>query len=299
MATSSTRVEKASRGAGAYARWSADLPDEMTTAVAFMNVPPLPRAARAAAGQVRHIGAGLLLWGAARSGRGDVSSLARSSASPIMDTFGAMPSGRWTGSAWTRPTRWGYTQHVRDARRPLAGGHRGARGVAGAGSDSPLIMLELRHLGGALARLPADLSPMGTPRLQVLMYGIGGHSTPEMAEGGPGAPSPRGRGDAPVRDRRHLRNFMEFGGATQNEYSAAYAPRTGSAWSSSKTATTHRISSASTATSRLLWRGSKGLEGDTHTLATAGQFATQPAFSYCTHGGVNMIRHPSEREGVA
>jgi FAD/FMN-containing dehydrogenase len=36
-------VEKAPEMLNAYARWSAGLPDEMTTAVAFMNVPPHPR----------------------------------------------------------------------------------------------------------------------------------------------------------------------------------------------------------------------------------------------------------------
>ena len=35
-------VEKAPDVLDAYARWSVGLPDEMTTAVAFLNVPPLP-----------------------------------------------------------------------------------------------------------------------------------------------------------------------------------------------------------------------------------------------------------------
>ncbi|HET9965845.1 MAG TPA: FAD-binding oxidoreductase, partial [Rubrobacter sp.] len=35
-------VEKAPEVLEAYARWSADLPDEMTSGVAFLNVPPLP-----------------------------------------------------------------------------------------------------------------------------------------------------------------------------------------------------------------------------------------------------------------
>ena len=35
-------VEKAPEVLDAYARWSADLPDEMTSSVAFLNVPPLP-----------------------------------------------------------------------------------------------------------------------------------------------------------------------------------------------------------------------------------------------------------------
>ena len=43
-------VERAREVLNAYARWSAGLPDEMTTALAFMNVPPCAPAGAAGAG---------------------------------------------------------------------------------------------------------------------------------------------------------------------------------------------------------------------------------------------------------
>jgi hypothetical protein len=51
--------------------------------------------------------------------------------------------------------------------------------VAGVESESPLIMLELRQLGGALARPPADLSPTGRRDSRFIMFGIGMSTTPE------------------------------------------------------------------------------------------------------------------------
>ena len=55
--------------------------------------------------------------------------------------------------------------------------------VAGAGSGSPLIVLELRQLGGALQRTADRLSTMGMGDSKFIMNGVGPAFTPEMAEG--------------------------------------------------------------------------------------------------------------------
>src|SRR5215213_4258095 len=54
--------------------------------------------------------------------------------------------------------------------------------LAGVESESPLIMLELRQLGGALARPPADLSPIGRRDSRFVMFGLGMSPTPEVAQ---------------------------------------------------------------------------------------------------------------------
>ncbi len=54
--------------------------------------------------------------------------------------------------------------------------------VAGADSNSPLIMLELRQLGGALSRPPADLNPMSRSDSRFIMNGIEATPVPEMVQ---------------------------------------------------------------------------------------------------------------------
>ena len=130
--------------------------------------------------------------------------------------------------------------------------------MAGAGSNSPLIMLELRHLGGALARLPADLSPMGRRDSKFLMFGAGATPTPEVAQAVQANLVRLAEEMRPYETGATYVNFLEFGGQLQNEYARPMPLKTGSAWWSSRIATTHKISSASTATSRLLGEGVRG-----------------------------------------
>src|SRR5215208_6179549 len=51
--------------------------------------------------------------------------------------------------------------------------------LAGVESKSPLVTLELRQLGGALSRPPADLSPIGRRDSRFIMYGLGFSPTPD------------------------------------------------------------------------------------------------------------------------
>ncbi len=96
--------------------------------------------------------------------------------------------------------------------------------IAGAGSGSPLIVLELRQLGGALARNADHLSTMGKGDSRFIMTGVGPAFTPEMAEGVVAylarvtdATRPFQTGDTYV-------NFMELEGASAERVKAAYAP---------------------------------------------------------------------------
>jgi FAD/FMN-containing dehydrogenase len=96
--------------------------------------------------------------------------------------------------------------------------------MAGAGSNSPLIMLELRHLGGALARLPADLSPMGRRDSKFLMFGAGATPTPEVAQAVQVNLVRLAEEMRPYETGATYVNFLEFGGATPERVRAAYAP---------------------------------------------------------------------------
>jgi FAD/FMN-containing dehydrogenase len=96
--------------------------------------------------------------------------------------------------------------------------------VAGADSGSPLEVLEIRQLGGALGRRPARPSAIGHRDSRFIMMGIGATPTPEVAD----------------RIRAHLAyvaekmrpfttgatyvNFLDLHEATPERVQAAYSP---------------------------------------------------------------------------
>jgi len=99
-------VERAREVLELYARWSADLPDEMTTAVAFMNIPPLPDIPEPLRG-----GSFVVVRAATRARTPSTARrcsvpCASGSAIPSWTPSGSCPWRRWTRSAWTRSTRW-------------------------------------------------------------------------------------------------------------------------------------------------------------------------------------------------
>jgi FAD/FMN-containing dehydrogenase len=96
--------------------------------------------------------------------------------------------------------------------------------VAVAGSGSPLIVLEIRHLGGAMGREPAQPSAVGHRDSRFVMHAIGATPTPEVAElvrahhaRLAGAMRPFATGATYV-------NFLDLAQATPERVRAAYSP---------------------------------------------------------------------------
>jgi len=96
--------------------------------------------------------------------------------------------------------------------------------VAGASSGSPLIMLEIRQLGGALERTADRLSTMGKGDSKFIMNGVGPAFTPEMAEGVVAYLARVTEATRPFQTGDTYVNFMELGGASAERVKAAYAP---------------------------------------------------------------------------
>src|SRR5918994_611604 len=217
-------VEKAPEVLEAYARWSADLPDEMTSGVAFLNVPPLPALPELLRGKSVIALRGCYCGESPGDGEELVRPMREELGEPIMDTFGMMPYAAMDSISMDPVDPMGVRQHSEmlsdlspDAIETLVE-------VAGAGSGSPLIMLEIRQLGGALARNAEHLSTMGKSDSKFIMNGVGPAFTPEMAEGVVAylarvtdATRPFQTGDTYV-------NFMELDDASAERVKAAYAP---------------------------------------------------------------------------
>ena len=96
--------------------------------------------------------------------------------------------------------------------------------VAGVDSNSPLIVLELRQLGGALERLPADLSPLGRRGSTFTMSGVGVTPTPEVAQAVQAHLAHVAEEMRPYETGATFVNFLDLDGASADRVRAAYSP---------------------------------------------------------------------------
>jgi hypothetical protein len=96
--------------------------------------------------------------------------------------------------------------------------------VARKDSNSPLIMLELRQLVGALSRPPADLlNPMGRSDSKFILNGIGVTFSPEMARAVQAYLAYVAEAVKPHASGAQYVNFMDLDGATPERVRAAYS----------------------------------------------------------------------------
>jgi FAD/FMN-containing dehydrogenase len=200
-------VERAGEVLSTYARWSAGLPEQMTTAVAFMNVPPLPRLPEPLRGRSvvavkgayagENPGDGEEMFRTVREGLGE----------PIIDTFGQMPVAQMDRISMDPVDPLGVIQHAEMLSDLSPGTVDALVRVAGAGSGSPLIMLEIRQLGGALSRAPGQPNLLNSGKFS--MNAIGATFTPEMAEAVRGRITRLIEETRPYQTGRTFVNFME------------------------------------------------------------------------------------------
>jgi FAD/FMN-containing dehydrogenase len=217
-------VEKADEVLARYASWSADLSDETTTGIAFLNIPPLPFLPEPLRGKsvitVRgcYSGespeAGEELFRPVREGLGE----------PIMDTFGVMPYAAMDAISMDPVDPMGAVQYSELLQDLTPEAIDTLIEVAGAGSGSPLIMLELRQLGRSLASAPEDLNPMGSGDAKFIMNCIGATFTPEMMEGVRAHLARVAEATRPYQTGDTYINFMELDYASADRVRAAFPP---------------------------------------------------------------------------
>jgi FAD/FMN-containing dehydrogenase len=217
-------VEKAPEVLEAYARWSADLPDEMTSGVAFLNVPPLPALPEPLRGKSVIALRGCYCGESPGDGEELVRPMREELGEPIMDTFGMMPYAAMDSISMDPVDPMGARQHSEMLSELSPEAIQTLVEVAGAGSGSPLIMLELRQLGGALARTAEHLSTMGKGDSKFIINGVGPAFTPEMAEGVVAYLARVADATRSFQTGDTYVNFMELEGASAERVKAAYAP---------------------------------------------------------------------------
>lgn len=167
-------------GLRAYRDWAAGVSDDVTSDVRFLRPPDIPDVPEPLRGKA------LLVIDAAcigdqETGEATIAPL-REIGEPILDSFGQIPAA-------------GLCKVHMDPEQPVPGlgHHRVLRelsdeaidafaGVAGADSGSPLLLAELRQLGGALGRPAENGGALSHLDAAFVMIGIGMAMGPEMSE---------------------------------------------------------------------------------------------------------------------
>jgi hypothetical protein len=217
-------VEKAHEVLEAYARWSADLPDEWSTGVAFLNVPPLPAVPEPLRGKSVVALRGCYCGDSPDDGEEQLRPVREELGETIMDTFGPMPFAAMDAISMDPVDPMGARQHSEMLADLTPEAIETLVEVAGEGSGSPLIVLELRQLGGALDRTADRLSTMGNGDSRFIMNGVGPAFTPEMGEGIVSFLKGLAEATRPFQTGDTYVNFMELSGASTERVKAAYAP---------------------------------------------------------------------------
>src|ERR687893_2373215 len=132
-------VERAGEVLSTYARWSAGLPEQMTTAVAFMNVPPLPRLPEPLRGRSVVVVKGAYAGEKPGDGEEMFRTVREGLGEPIIDTFGQMPVAQMDRISMDPVDPLGVIQHAEVFSDLSPGAVDALVRVAGAGSGSPLI----------------------------------------------------------------------------------------------------------------------------------------------------------------
>ena len=174
-------IEIAPEALRLYARWTADLSNDITAAIAMMNIPPLPSMPEPLRGKSVIVVKGCYCGEDPMAGETMFDAVRKQLGVPIVDTFRVMPIDQMDTISRDPVDPMGLLQYCglisdlsTDAIVTLIK-------VAGAGSGSPLSVVELRCLGGALHRNQKKVRVMGTGNARFSMNALGSTATPEMA----------------------------------------------------------------------------------------------------------------------
>jgi FAD/FMN-containing dehydrogenase len=173
-------LERGTEVLRAWRRWVEDVPEEVTSVGRFLQFPPIPDIPEPLRG-----GSFAVIEAASLLGQEATDDLLRPlrQLGPAMDTFARTPERE--------------LKHLHmDPDHPVPGFGDGMLladfddkaidalvRVAGAGSGSPLISIEIRHMGGALARKAPGAGALATIDAKFALFALGMAPTPEFGAG--------------------------------------------------------------------------------------------------------------------
>jgi hypothetical protein len=161
-----------------YRDWTAEAPEEVGSMVRMLNLPPIPDIPEEIRGK-KWLAITACCIGSKEEGEKLIAPL-REIGEPAMDAFDQMPAP-------------GLSRIAMDPEPPVPGlGHHATLSelpdealdafveVAGPETDSPLLLAELRHMGGALGRAPDGAGALDKLDAEYVMLGIGMLMDPAM-----------------------------------------------------------------------------------------------------------------------
>jgi hypothetical protein len=173
-------AELAQDGLRAYRDWTATVPEEVGSMARLMNLPPIPDVPEVIRGK-KFLAIAATCIGSQEEGEKLIAPL-REIGEPLMDTFDQVPAPALSRIAM-------------DPEPPVPGlGHHAVLSelpeealdalfeVSGPDSGSPLLLAELRHLGGALARSDESGGALSKLDGEFVMFGIGMLMDPQLRE---------------------------------------------------------------------------------------------------------------------
>ena len=170
-------IERGKEVLHAWRNWLEDVPDEVTSVGRFLQFPPIPDIPEPLRG-----GSFVVVEATSLLDEAATNELLRPlrELGPAMDTFATIPIERLS------------SLHM-DPEHPVPGAADGMLlrdfpeeaidaivAAAGAGSGSPLLSVEVRHLGGALGRMRPGHGALATIEAGFAMFAVGMAMTPEL-----------------------------------------------------------------------------------------------------------------------
>jgi hypothetical protein len=171
-------LERAAEVLHAWREWTDTVPDEVTSIGRIIQFPPLEEVPEPLRGK------SFALVEAAYLGDDfEGAELIRPlrELGPVMDTFATIPAPALQQLHMDPPEPVPYEGDGMFLADAPAGAIDALVAAAGIGSNSPLLSVEFRQLGGALARGPKDAA-QGSIEARFGMFAVGMAMTPEMAE---------------------------------------------------------------------------------------------------------------------
>ncbi|MET0692759.1 MAG: BBE domain-containing protein, partial [Propionibacteriaceae bacterium] len=205
-----------------FSSFSRSVPPELTSAVTFRRFPPLPTLPETLRGRSLVAFRGCFC-GDPTEGRALIDQVRAALGPAVVDTFETMPTSALASVSMDPEQPLGALSHAEMLADLTPVAIDALVELAGPDADSPLVMLEVRQLGGALQGPPDALSPMAHTGARFSLNAIGITPNPDQ-EGAvrshlqrlEHAVRPHATGDSYV-------NFLDLDGATDARIRAAYS----------------------------------------------------------------------------
>lgn len=173
-------IENEYEALSCFAKWTEDIPDEITTAFTFMNFPPLPVVPEPLRGRSVVVIKGCYCGAQPELGE-ELFAPVRNIAKPMADTFSLMPVTAMDSISKDPVDAMGVLQYGGMIANLSSEAIQAIINVAGNASASPLLMVELRRLGGVLQHNAGDVNLMGDKNAMFSLNAVGATVTPQMA----------------------------------------------------------------------------------------------------------------------